>query len=395
MDISRIVQLIESPENLKFSDKYYIENIIATYPFSQSFHLLYLTWKQIFISEPLDQDIQKVSIYTAYREILKKYIENNKNIVKKVNIDEREEEKDKAKKVEGAMISKNIEFKECMEEKDKVRELIETHSTYEDTINEKNISEKLLSDSFNKLDLEPVQNIYETKSLLSEDNELKKENSILFNDCTYTNIEKLGISHLFKSDSQVELEKDNEGNEEEYKLEQKNNYLPEQDFLEEKIEKSRDLDIEKIIKEETSENEFDKIETIEIEKEEIISGLDKLTFNQWISLSKQKIPLKSESEKVSNETDRQNAIISNFIESNPKIRPIVKDSKSSKSIEFKKEEIQDIANLMTITLAQLYVEQGKYDTAITAFKILSLKYPEKSSYFASEIKKIKKIKNSK
>ena len=269
-----------------------------------------------------------------------------------------------------------------MEEKDKVRELIETHSTYEDTINEKNISEKLLSDSFNKLDLEPVQNIYETKSLLSEDNELKKENSILFNDCTYTNIEKLGISHLFKSDSQVELEKDNEGNEEEYKLEQKNNYLPEQDFLEEKIEKSRDLDIEKIIKEETSENEFDKIETIEIEKEEIISGLDKLTFNQWISLSKQKIPLKSESEKVSNETDRQNAIISNFIESNPKIRPIVKDSKSSKSIEFKKEEIQDIANLMTITLAQLYVEQGKYDTAITAFKILSLKYPEKSSYFA-------------
>ena len=123
--------------------------------------------------------------------------------------------------------------------------------------------------------------------------------------------------------------------------------------------------------------------------------MDKLTFNQWISLSKQKIPLKSESEKVSNETDRQNAIISNFIESNPKIRPIVKDSKSSKSIEFKKEEIQDIANLMTITLAQLYVEQGKYDTAITAFKILSLKYPEKSSYFASEIKKIKKIKNSK
>lgn len=395
MDISRIVQLIESPENLKFSDKYYIENIIATYPFSQSFHLLYLIWKQIFTSEPLDQDIQKVSIYTAYREILKKHIENNKNIVKKVNIDEREEEKDKTKQVEGVIISKNIEFKECMEEKDKVRELIETHSTYEDTINEKNISEKLLSDSFNKLDLEPVQNIYETKSLLSEDNELKKENSILFNDCTYTNIEKLGISHLFKSDSQVELEKDNEGNEEEYKLEQKNNYLPEQDFLEEKIEKSRDLDIEKIIKEETSENEFDKIETIEIEKEEIISGLDKLTFNQWISLSKQKIPLKSESEKVSNETDRQNAIISNFIESNPKIRPIVKDSKSSKSIEFKKEEIQDIANLMTITLAQLYVEQGKYDTAITAFKILSLKYPEKSSYFASEIKKIKKIKNSK
>ena len=44
---------------------------------------------------------------------------------------------------------------------------------------------------------------------------------------------------------------------------------------------------------------------------------------------------------------------------------------------------------MTETLAHLYWKQKKYDEAKKAFKILSLKYPEKSSLFATHIKKIK------
>ena len=50
---------------------------------------------------------------------------------------------------------------------------------------------------------------------------------------------------------------------------------------------------------------------------------------------------------------------------------------------------------MTETLAKLYVEQGKYKDAIRAYKILCLKYPEKISLFADQIKIIKKqIKSS-
>ena len=46
---------------------------------------------------------------------------------------------------------------------------------------------------------------------------------------------------------------------------------------------------------------------------------------------------------------------------------------------------------MTETLARIYVDQKKYDKAIQAFHILSLKYPEKSGYFADQIKLIKNL----
>jgi hypothetical protein len=49
---------------------------------------------------------------------------------------------------------------------------------------------------------------------------------------------------------------------------------------------------------------------------------------------------------------------------------------------------------MTETLAKVYINQGKFEDALKAYKILCLKYPEKISLFADQIKIIKKqIKN--
>jgi hypothetical protein len=49
---------------------------------------------------------------------------------------------------------------------------------------------------------------------------------------------------------------------------------------------------------------------------------------------------------------------------------------------------------MTETLAKVYINQGKHEDALKAYKILCLKYPEKISLFADQIKIIKKqIKN--
>ena len=49
-------------------------------------------------------------------------------------------------------------------------------------------------------------------------------------------------------------------------------------------------------------------------------------------------------------------------------------------------------SLVTETLAKLYVEQENYEKPIQTYKILILKFPEKNSYFADQIKKIKNIK---
>jgi len=50
---------------------------------------------------------------------------------------------------------------------------------------------------------------------------------------------------------------------------------------------------------------------------------------------------------------------------------------------------KDNDNLTTETLAKIYIDQGYYERAIQAYKILCLKYPKKSVFFANQIKSIK------
>lgn len=381
MDNSRIIQLIENPEKLKFSDKNYVEDLITHYPFSQSFHLIYLNWKNRYVSEPLtNEDIKKVSIYTNYRELIKKSIDTNKKLIEPITaeelIDKKEDEILQAdnNKFEETIVFENIVSNEFMEDDSSLTHLKAIDSNSE-IIKEQKISEDLVNN--NNIEIERIEDHSKIQLLLTNGDDKDNKKIFLNNDVSYTNIEKLGISHLFTSSLEKENEENFENKEESTEIEHS--------------------EIEEEVKEDLVGNEINEIQlsepSIENKQEENTLESDKLTFNQWISLSKQKKALKSE--KVIPQQEKQNSIISNFIENNPKIKPVAKDTKYSKDVEFKKEEIQDIANLMTITLAQLYVEQGKYDTALTAFKILSLKYPEKSSYFASEIRRIKKIKNSK
>ena len=78
--------------------------------------------------------------------------------------------------------------------------------------------------------------------------------------------------------------------------------------------------------------------------------------------------------------------IDNFLSQNEKISPS-KNTSSKK--DFSTEKKLSKNEIMTETLANLYWKQKKYEEAIKAFKILSLKYPEKSGLFADYIKQIK------
>ena len=83
-------------------------------------------------------------------------------------------------------------------------------------------------------------------------------------------------------------------------------------------------------------------------------------------------------------------LIDKFIKNSPKIN-IDKEFKLNEQI-IPESKVSD--NLVTETLAKIYINQEKYNKALRAYKILSLKYPKKSSFFADQIEKIKNLKKN-
>jgi len=63
-----------------------------------------------------------------------------------------------------------------------------------------------------------------------------------------------------------------------------------------------------------------------------------------------------------------------------------------KPLEVAKKSLIENEDLVTPTLAKVYLEQKHYEKAIAAYKKLILKYPEKNSLFANQIKLINKLK---
>ncbi|MGB1449936.1 MAG: hypothetical protein ACPG8F_08880 [Flavobacteriaceae bacterium] len=148
---------------------------------------------------------------------------------------------------------------------------------------------------------------------------------------------------------------------------------------------------EKRHQENTTETGLKTKETVEVaktqdkEKTKKKSAPKTMTYTDWVIYSsKGKIATKEKS----NSLEEKIALIDSFLENKPKIPPVKQDQPKvdlSADNEFNKEE------LMTETLAKVYVQQKKFKKALYAYKILSLKYPEKNSFFADQIKKIKQL----
>jgi ribosomal protein S18 len=127
------------------------------------------------------------------------------------------------------------------------------------------------------------------------------------------------------------------------------------------------------------------------------------SFAEWLKITSFKPIVRDE---VENEFEAENkvseietttplenklAMIDKFISENPKIKPVSNTAPKPKLVN-NDDAISD--SLMTETLARIYLEQKNYDKAIQSYKILSLKYPEKSSFFADQIKLVEELKDN-
>lgn len=140
-------------------------------------------------------------------------------------------------------------------------------------------------------------------------------------------------------------------------------------------------------KNEITKSDLEKNKPLDFTKE------DSYSFSEWLKLTTAKPIIREETKNLSNSKKPNSDLINKFIQKNPKLKP-------SKSIE-KYENKEDLANqitysseaLMTETLAKVYLQQNNYQKALKAYKILSLKYPEKSGFFADQIRAINKYIN--
>ena len=114
------------------------------------------------------------------------------------------------------------------------------------------------------------------------------------------------------------------------------------------------------------------------------------SFSEWLRLTSAKPFKRENSEEKEEKNARQNKkfeLIDRFISKSPKIKP----GKPSNKSNLAEVGTTPPESLMTETLARVYLEQKNYKKAIQAYKILILKNPEKSGFFADQIRATEKL----
>lgn len=113
-----------------------------------------------------------------------------------------------------------------------------------------------------------------------------------------------------------------------------------------------------------------------------------LTFTSWLK--------QVSTNPVSVENVEKQPVKSDLIDKFIKDEPRIQVNKTSffNPANMAKKSVQDSDEFITETLAKIYVKQGNFHKAIRAYQKLSLKFPEKSSYFAALIEELKRTPKS-
>jgi tetratricopeptide (TPR) repeat protein len=123
------------------------------------------------------------------------------------------------------------------------------------------------------------------------------------------------------------------------------------------------------------------------------------SFSEWLYLLRHQPVEKgtnSEKEQVpKSKQDGKMELIDNFLnKAGNQTRIVPSDNSSVPDKDFSVKSVEENDDLMTETLANIHIKQGRYQKAIEIFERLRLKYPEKSVYFARRIKEMEDLINN-
>lgn len=145
-------------------------------------------------------------------------------------------------------------------------------------------------------------------------------------------------------------------------------------------------------------NETDQVRTTELSgkspsgKDEIFNLIFTPEYKLEIEEKTDTAALESEV-KFEKKPGKGAGLIEKFLEAQPKM-PQFADSENDAQKELSPSQDHVNEEFVTETLANIYARQGYYKKAIQIFEKLSLKYPEKSTYFAGQIEKINYLINN-
>ncbi|MFD1552147.1 hypothetical protein DNU06_00380 [Putridiphycobacter roseus] len=366
MDTDKLATFIVEPNLVGRNNLKDLKAIKEQYPFCSSLHLLYIKALANAKDIHFEEALKTASIHANNRERLYQLIHEHNSLNETITVKKVDKELEETESIKETTIQDPItaDAKSLKEESSKLVEEItevdsniveqETEATSEPPILAEKVAE--VTEDIVPQDLTLADEIDErnlTENIISS----ALENAVLFD-----------VENIEKPSEEIPLEKGNISIETGIEL----NFEPNNEEI--------TLELEKKSKEKNILTE---------------SSVSNLSFSDWLKMKKnhQEIavdkPIKKEIEKETKLTKKEiNNLLNKFIDEEPKMARIKKEFYNP--VKNAKESLDESDVLVSETLAKIYYMQKNYSKAIKAYAQLSLLYPKKKSFFANQIEKIRK-----
>jgi hypothetical protein len=346
MNKAQFISYIENPDKLNSADSALLADIVKSFPYFQTAHLLYTKSLHNTQSIHYNNQLKITAAYASDRKILYQLITKSKEVV-----------------AEAIELPKIVEQKNKEEEEKQFEKAVQT--IVKEEVKEKQIT-PIISEI--KPEIVEIPLIEKTEELVAAKIEEKVH-------------EELVSEEQKKSDKKTEdldlriLEHDylNVAADSAIELEVLNTEITESNFV---------LNTEKI-----------DIEELSPKKEKAVLDVSNLSFTDWLKhVGDESVEIKDAEKAETKSTNLSAAeLIDKFIKEEPKITR--SKTEFFNPVNMAKQSVADDITLVSETLAKIYVLQGNYNKALQAYENLRLKYPEKRLYFAAQIKQIRKLIN--
>ncbi|MES2133307.1 MAG: hypothetical protein V4506_13250 [Bacteroidota bacterium] len=346
----QFIDIIRQPQQIESAQVAELELIVKEYPFFESAHLLYTKGLHKYNALNYSKQLRKTAIVANSRTVLYELLHPKEPVIKQQTV-------------------------EVTETKVAIVDIEKTQGETKPVVEE-------------------IENTLQTP--------LKPVNPVSITD---TEIKIVYINTVPKTTEPVaEKEKEPELIKKEIEIIQtieNETEVPVNEFNEDQLNKAIGDEITRGVIQSYVETEI--IKTPELAKEEPV---EPLSFTDWLNrvqkeaptLSKEEKkevskPVQKEEKQLKNDKKPSNLeqnknIIDKIIESDPG-RIKLGSGKFFTPATDAKQSLLENEHLVTETLAKIYALQGNISKAIRAYEILSLKFPQKSVYFASLIEKLK------